>query len=265
MEYIRLIRNNSKLIFLLAFETSKRAYFDTKLGFVWAIAKQIIYVLMFAFFFRVGIRQGDQVNGHDYILYLFSGTIPWMLLTESTVNACRIIYKNSSIIKNYNIPLEIIPIYEMLSKMTMHCIVVLFLIVFFALSGGIDYAPRMSHLNFIFYWILLAFFITGLNYLLGALAFVLKDITNLASSIMQGFFWLTPIIWEPVGNLIVFEKVLNPYYFFIDGYRDTLLDHKLIFSEPIYMLYICVFIFFLYYFGYRVYSRVIQNVYDTIG
>lgn len=265
MEYIRLLRDNSKLILLLAIETSKRAYFDTKLGFVWAIFKQIIYVLMFAFFFRIGIRQGDQVNGHDYILYLFSGTIPWMLLSESTVNACRIIYKNGAIIKNYNIPLEIIPVYEMISKMTMHMIVVFFLIVFFALSGGIDYAPTLSHFNFVFYWIMLGLFITALNYFLGALAFILKDITNLASSIMQGFFWLTPIIWEPVGNYIAYEKILNPYYFFINGYRETLLEHKLFIREPIYDVYILIVILFLYYFGYRLYSRVIPSVYDTIG
>ncbi len=264
MELIKIIKNNSRLIGILAIETSKRTYLDTKLGFLWAILKQVIYVLMFAFFFNVGIRQGEDVNGHNYILYLFSGTIPWMLLSECTVNSCRVIYKNASIIKNYNVPLQIIPIYEMLSRMIMHVVITFFLVIFFALNGGIDYAPTFSHINFIYYWLLLCFFIVGLNYFFGALAFIIKDITNLISSIMQGFFWVTPIIWEPIGNLIVYEKILNPYYFFINGYRETLLDHVFFITDFRYDLYIWCVIFFLCYFGYRLYSRVIPTVYDNI-
>lgn len=264
MGYIKMLLANKRLIMILAIETSKRTYFDTKLGFLWAILKQVIYVLMFAFFFKVGIRQGDMVNGHAYVLYLFSGTIPWMLLSEATVNACRTIYKNKSIIQNYNIPLEIIPIYEMISRMMMHIVIVFFLVIFFALSGGIEYAPTIIDLNFIYYWILLSLFIAGLNYFLGALAFIVKDITNLISSVMQGMFWVTPIIWEPYGNLITYEKILNPYYFFINGYRQTLLEHQSFLTDFRYDLYIWCVIFFLFYFGYRLYSRVTITVYDRL-
>lgn len=264
MEYIKLLKENVRLIFILSVETSKRTYFDTKLGFLWAILKQVIYVVMFAFFFKVGIRQGDEVNNHSYILYLFSGTIPWMLLSEATVNACRTIHKNGVIIRNYNVPLQIIPIYEMISRMMMHIVIIFFLIIFFALNGGIDYAPSAIYLNFIYYWILLSLFITGLNYLFGALAFVIKDITNFISAIMQGYFWVTPIIWEPIGNVVVYEKILNPYYFFINGYRETLLDHISFINDFTYDLYIWAVIFFLYYFGYRLYTRVIPTVYDNI-
>jgi len=69
--------------------------------------------------------------------------------------------------------------------------------------------------------------VLGLGWLTSALRVFIKDIGEMVGIVVQFGFWLTPIFWsidiipEKYQTLIK----LNPMFYIIDGYRNTLLNN----------------------------------------
>ena len=66
--------------------------------------------------------------------------------------------------------------------------------------------------------------LTGIGYATAALYPFFKDLLQIVNIVMQVIFWLTPIVWdfgimtESIRKILV----LNPFYYIVRGYRDSL-------------------------------------------
>ncbi len=86
----------------------------------------------------------------------------------------------------------------------------------------------------------------GLSWLTSAVRVFVKDIGNLISVLIQVGFWATPIFWQ-IG--LVPEKYqwiikLNPAYYIINGYRDSLINQQWFWQDmslTLYFLGLCLF------------------------
>lgn len=264
MTYIKDLIKVRSFIKFYSKESICRIYNETYFGVFWAIIKQVVYVLMFWFFEVVGLRNGDSIHGYDHLLFLFAGSFPWFFISEGLGNASRVITKNGNIMQNFDIPLIALPICEVLPRFLIHLATMLMLFVFFAIRGGQDYYPDVYYLNFVFYWSMLFLFVTAFNYVLSALAFIIRDIHNFVMSVMQAIFWLTPIIWYASPSVEKYEMLFNPIYYFVHGYRITLLDNKFFWADGWYNLYMFAIIIIIYLFGVYLYQRLDKVIHDLI-
>lgn len=264
MQYIKTIYENIYLLVFLARETLSKVYDGAVLGILWTVIKPIMYITIFWFFFLVGIRRGASVGEHEYLLFLFAGVMPWFYLTDIISNTTRIAYTNSSIFKNFNIPLVLFPIAEILSKFVFHMITMVFVMLFFILRGGRDYLPDIYYLNFIYYFITLFFFSTGVSYLVSGISFIIKDTRFYISATMQALFWITPVVWVASNNIETIEKIFNPLYYFLQGYRETMLYEVFFFDHGIYNLYIWIIIIFMNYFGIKLWYKLTPIILDNV-
>ncbi len=264
MEYIKTLKENYSLIVFLARETLSKVYEGTILGIVWSVLKPLFYIMIFWFFFLVGIRRSNPIGEHEYLLFLFAGVMPWFYLTDIITNTTRIVFTNASIIRNFNIPIVILPISEVIGKFIVHVITMLIVIVFFMFRGGSNYFPDVYYINFIYYFITLFFFSTGCAYFISAISFIIKDIRLFISATMQGLFWLTPVVWVAQNNINIIEKIFNPLYYFLEGYRETMLYEVFFFEHTFYNIYIWLIIIFLNYFGIRMWYRLKPVIFDNI-
>lgn len=264
MEYIKTIYRNLGLISFLAKEALAKTYDGMVLGILWAIIKPLIYIFTFWFFFLVGIRQSNPVGQYEYLLFLFAGVMPWFYLTDVTTNTTRIVFTNATIIRNFNIPLVLFPLAEIIGKFIVHILTMGFVIIFFMMRGGTSYFPDIYYINFIYYFITLFFFSSGCAYFISAISFIIKDTRLYISATMQGLFWLTPVVWVAQDNIKIFEQLFNPLYYFLEGYRETLLYEVFFYQHNLYNVYIWIIIIFLNYFGIRMWYRLEPIILDNI-
>ncbi len=264
MQFTKMIFDNRYMIFFLAKESLAKVYAGTVLGVFWAVIKPVMYIAIFWIFFMIGIRQGSSVGEHEYLLFLFAGVMPWFYLTDIISNTTRIVYTNASIIRNFNIPLLILPISEVISKFVIHILTMGFVVIFFILRGGRDYLPDIYYFNFIYYFITLFFFSTGLSFCMSAISFIVKDVRFYIAATMQGLFWLTPVVWIASNNIETIEKIFNPFYYFLQGYRETLLYEVFFYSHSVYNIYIWLIIIFMNYFGIRLWSKLTPVILDNV-
>lgn len=257
MKYIKLLRQYKNEILFLSYQKVKTQHLETFLGMGWAIVKPMTFVMTFWLFFTVGLRSGAPVGGHPFLLFLFSGYIPWMFISENISTASKVISGNAPLVKNIKFPVMALPLINFLSKFYIHVVLVAIVAIIYVIIGGMDYMPDIYFINFIYYWFTMMVFFTGLGFVLGSLNVVIKDIGPLVNAIMQPLFWITPIFYIPyTPKLDLFMKLLNPLYYFILGYRDTLLYKHFFWEEIWYDIYIWILIFIIYFIAYKVWNKI---------
>ncbi len=82
-----------------------------------------------------------------------------------------------------------------------------------------------------YYLLCLIFLLSSLSWLLASINVFYRDTSQVVGVILNLWFWLTPIVWDPEmlpkGYEIIFY--LNPLAYVIKGYRSALLDPALTF------------------------------------
>ncbi len=211
--------------------------------------------------FTIGLRSGEPVDGHPFILFLFAGTMPWFLLSEAIVGGTKTITSNAVLIKTIKFPVMALPIIETLSKLYVHIAVMILVFMVYWFNG---YPPTIYYINFIYYWFIMLIFLTLLSFILSSISVILRDVQNLIAALMQPLFWLTPVLWHQNGLIDTLEKIFNPLYFFIVGYRDTLLYKKFFWEDLTYDLYMFFILLIMFIFGMRLWNKIRPIMADLI-
>lgn len=262
---IKLLKKYRKQILFLAHQQIKKQYLETSFGIGWAIVKPLVYVFSFWFFFTVGLRTGHDVNGVPYILFLFAGSIPWFLMSELITRGSNVIRSNAVLVKTIKFPVMALPLINVLSRLAVHVVVMLIVFVFYMVYGGLGYFPDIYYINFIYYWFTMLVFFTSLTFILSSLNLIIKDIAPLVNSIMQPMFWLTPVLYtmdSKIGDLMM--KIFNPLYYFILGYRGTMLKNEFFWTNPLYDIYIWIIIIIMYIIGVKLFNKIRPFMADLV-
>ena len=202
----------------------EQRYIGSLLGVYWSFISPLItlftYILIFGFFLKVRVPASESI--FDFFLYFAAGFLPWAAFQSTVLRASQAIVDNKSYIKKVPFPSEIFPLYITLSE-SINLLIGLFIyfIFFFALKG----IPGVMVLILPFLIILQIFFTLGFSLLLSAATVFFRDIPQIINSVFQIWFWATPIVYviTMVPEEIRWILYLNPLYYFLEFYRDSLL------------------------------------------
>jgi lipopolysaccharide transport system permease protein/teichoic acid transport system permease protein len=94
-------------------------------------------------------------------------------------------------------------------------------------------------LQILYYLIASTVFLLGITWATASISLFIKDIQNITGIIVRIGFYGTPIFWSismiPDKYRILFK--LNPAYYIVEGYRDSLIYGKGFWQEPWMALY----------------------------
>ncbi len=261
MKYLKSLYQYRHEIKFLSYQKVKTTYLETAFGMGWAVVKPMTYVLTFWLFFSIGLRSGAPVDGHKFILFLFAGSMPWFLLSETITGGTKVITSNRILVKTIKFPVMALPLIEVLAKVYVHIAVMFLVMIVYAINGK---PPTIYYINFIYYWFTMVVFLTSLNFLLSSVSVLIRDVQNLVASLMQPLFWITPVLWTRPGMVDFLERLFNPLYYFIVGYRETLLYQKFFWEDITYDLYIWFIIFLIFMIGMRFWIKLRPIMADVI-
>jgi ABC-type polysaccharide/polyol phosphate export permease len=145
----------------------------------------------------------------------------WFGFQEGISRASTSIIEKGEIIKKVYIPIEVLPVVSVLSSYFNHIIgALIFLSVITFL-----YNPSVLWLLLIPLIGLQILFSFGLGFLLSALSVYMRDIPQIINILLQGVFFLTPVIYpiEMIPEKIRFLFYLNPLTYFIKTYQDIII------------------------------------------
>ena len=224
-----------KQIFNLAKADLIKTYRGSALGWAWALVKPVVTIFVFWFAFSFGLRAGKPVDGFPFFLWLIAGFVPWFYMSEMITGGAACIRNNKFMVTKMKFPISVIPTFVSLSKLAIHLLLVVIMIVIFILFG---FMPDLYLLQIPIYMFMMWLFFTVWGLFAGMLSAISKDFLNLVKSLTQAIFWMSGIIYN-VNNISIpwMRAILNynPVTIVATGYRHCFID-KTWFFEDLYAM-----------------------------
>ena len=233
-----------KQVLELALITLRQETKGTFLGVFWLIIKRAIFVGCLWVAIYLGIRGGSsEMSQTQYLMWLTAGLIPWFYLSEAIGTGSKLFLKYKHLVCRLKFPIELIPVFYLLSAMFVHLMLLAILIVMYLLFGG---TFDVYFLQLPLVVVLMYVFSIGWSLLTSTLTAFSRDIEHFIKAIKTPIFWLSGIIFDISSvDIPVFQAFLlvNPITFIAECYRTVFSNGSVIgdggswiWSDPVFFL-----------------------------
>jgi lipopolysaccharide transport system permease protein/teichoic acid transport system permease protein len=250
--FLELYRRRA-VIFELARRDFQRQYQGSYLGFVWMFFQPLLFILVLFTVFTLGFRAGATIDV-PFGVYLVSGIICWQYFSQNFSSMTRVIGEHSYLVKKVDFSLSILPIVKLLGSLLPH---VFLLMVAIGLAWQQGFAPSLYTLQVIYYYFSSVALLLGVGWLTSSTSIFVKDVSKIVSVLVQFGFWLTPIFWNiaMVPEQYRWVIKLNPVFYLVSGYRDSLIYQTPFWQRPWETIYYWLFTLLFMYAGVHVYRK----------
>jgi lipopolysaccharide transport system permease protein len=216
-----------KLIFArreLVLELARRELFVGHgrhfLGGLWVFANPLVtllgFFLVFKFIFPSRLPAGGAAE-----VFLLTGLIQWIVLSELLVRACSTLRSHANLVKQINFPIETLFAKTVASGLFIQLIMTTGL---FAVMLTLGAASFQAIPLWLLAMVLQATFMLGVGLLLGALSPFVPDLAEGVGIVARMGLFLTPILYtsDLFGPVARFLFHLNPLSYFAWIHQDAL-------------------------------------------
>ncbi len=268
-EIPREVFSSKKLVFNLAKNDFKTKFAGSYLGIIWAFVQPIVTVFVYWFVFEKALNAAPQstkggINA-PFVLWLVAGLVPWFYFSDLLSNGTTVLLEYSYLVKKVVFKISILPVVKTISNLFVHLFFVAFTLILYACYGSF---PTLYTLQIFYYTFALMVLATGLVYLTSAIAPLFRDLAQIVGIILQVGVWFTPIMWN-IDNMNLSEKVifilkLNPMFYVVQGYRDSLIYHHWFWERPGETLYFWIFTLVFLVLGNHVFKKLRVHFADVM-
>ena len=213
---------NRALIFLLGWQDIKQRYRRSKLGPFWLTISMGVMIGTIGIVFGQAFKSSMQ----DYLPYLATGIILWTFCSTSLMEGGTSFISSAGMIRQLYLPLSLYParvIWRNLVILGHNMIILPF--VYMGVGKGITWeilwiVPGMFVLLLNLFW---------LSLFLGIICARFRDMPQIVTSVLQVFFYVTPVIWVPNSLNPRSMSLLtdpNPMYHLLQIVRAPLLGQS---------------------------------------
>jgi ABC-type polysaccharide/polyol phosphate export permease len=214
-------------IFNFISSTLRARYRRSVLGFLWTLLNPLlsmtILTLVFSTVFQSSIK--------NFSVYIFSGLLPWSLISNSMVVGSLSIIAGEGYLKRVYIPKFLFPLVTVGVEVA-NFLLSLISLFFLALLLGARVSWGLLALPIAL--LLTALFIFGLVLITSIVTPYFRDLSHIIQITFIGLFYLTPIIYpvEFVSKNPILLTVIkwNPFFYFVELFHAMI--YQAIFPSP---------------------------------
>lgn len=253
---------NKNLIFSLAKNDFKTKYAGSYLGIIWAFIQPVVTVLVYWFVFQIGFKS-QPIKDYPFILWLVSGLVPWFFFSEALMNATNSFIEYSYLVKKVVFKISILPIVKIMSALFVHCFFIGFMFFMYALYGKLD---NVTNFQIIYYTICVFALVLSISFIMSSVIIFFKDLGQIINIALQIGMWMTPIMWPytMVSENYRWILKLNPMYYIVEGYRDSLINHIWFWDRYMQTAYFWILVLSLFFLGTIVFKKLRIHFSDVL-
>ena len=269
-ELIALVKgivNKRKLILDLSIADFRKRFVGSYFGIVWMFIQPMVTIAIYAFIFgEHGMRNAPPVEGATYVIWLTPGLIPWFFFSEVLNRGTNCLQEYHYLVKKVVFEVEMLPIIKLISCFMVHVCFLVIMIGLYLVSG---YAPKITWIQILYYSFAASMFSLALVYFTSAVQVFFKDMAQIVGICLQFGMWLTPIMYDEalftsraawLGT--VFK--LNPYYYIVAGYRDSMMTGNWFFERPTMTIYFWAVTLIVMVVGLKVFKKLRPHFSDVL-
>ena len=222
LDLIRSALAQRSLIIQLTRRDMSSSYSGSVVGNAWIIVDPVIYVVLTLVFFQFAIKGGDT-GGVPYVAWVLPQIIVWTFISTVVNSSVNAVKEYSFLLRHKTFDMRLTTVIKILSGTLVH--VLLMVVVLMALVAFLGVRIGFQTLGLFYYFLSMVALLLALGWLLSSLGVFWKDMRNIVGIFLQVQFWVSPIFWEPerFPKPVAFVMYLNPFYYPIHGYRQSIL------------------------------------------
>lgn len=255
-----------KLIWDLAKADFKKRFVGSYFGMVWMFVQPLVTVLIYFFIFQLGFKSVPPVPGVPYVLWLVPGIVPWFFYSEALNCITGCLQEYSYLVKKVVFQVEILPVIKLISCLLVHGFFLLIMLILALCFGKL---PMATWIQILYYSFAASMLALAFGYLTSAIHVFFKDMAQIVSICLQFGMWLSPIMYQETMfstdyPWIVTVLKLNPFYYIVAGYRDSILTGNWFWERPTLTVYFWVVTLVIGFAGFKVFKRLRPHFSDVL-
>lgn len=263
---LREIVEKRGLIWDLAKADFRKRFVGSYFGIVWMFVQPMVTVLIYFFIFQIGFKSVPPVPDVPYVLWLVPGIVPWFFFSEALNCVTGCLQEYSYLVKKVVFQVEILPIIKLISCLLVHSFFVLIMLIVFLCYGRL---PLVTWLQIAYYSFAASTLALALGYLTSAINVFFKDMAQIVGICLQFGMWLTPIMYHESmfadkAPWVVSVLKLNPFYYVVAGYRDSMITGNWFWERPRLGLYFWILTLIIGLFGLKIFKRLRPHFSDVL-
>lgn len=228
------MKNKLNLLIYFLKKDIKTRYAGSGLGLLWTIFTPLVQIVLFWFVFSGIMKARPYANTPmPYLYFLLSSFFFWLAFSEGIFRASNVIIENSETVKKVSFPNILLPITVTISSYLLNILGFLFFMIAYATTT--TFSPIIVLVIPVLF--LQFLFSLGLGMFLAALLPYIRDLGQILGYILQGIFFVSPIIYsiESVPEKFRIIFYFNPMTYFASSYHKIILLKEM---PP--LLFMCV-------------------------
>ena len=255
-----------KLIWDLAKADFKKRFVGSYFGMVWMFVQPLVTVLIYFFIFQLGFKSVPPVPGVPYVLWLVPGIVPWFFYSEALNCITGCLQEYSYLVKKVVFQVEILPVIKLISCLLVHGFFLLIMLIMALCFGKL---PMATWIQILYYSFAASMLALAFGYLTSAIHVFFKDMAQIVSICLQFGMWLSPIMYQETMfsadyPWIVTVLKLNPFYYIVAGYRDSIMTGNWFWERPTLTVYFWVVTLVIGFAGLKVFKRLRPHFSDVL-
>lgn len=256
-----------KLVLDLGKADFRKRFVGSYFGIVWMFIQPIVTVAIYAFIFgEHGFKSAPPVPNASYVVWMVPGIVPWFFFSEALNGITNCLQEYSYLVKKVVFRVELLPLIKLISCLLVHGFFVLILFGLYLISG---HMPRLSWIQVLYYSFAASMLALGIGYFTSAVNVFFKDMAQIVTICLQFGIWMTPIMYSEqlfTGSAPWLSTVfkINPFYYIVAGYRDSMLTGAAFWQRPTLTLYFWAVTLLLLLGGLRMFARLRPHFSDVI-
>jgi teichoic acid transport system permease protein len=268
-EIPRDVWSNKRLILQLAKNDFKTRFAGSYLGIFWAFVQPVITIFVYWFVFEKALHSGAQATkagiAVPYVLWLIAGLVPWFFFSEALNSATSAMLEYSYLVKKVVFTIDILPVVKVVSCLFVHLFFIGFTVVMYTING---FYPTAHMVQILYYSFAMFILVIALAYFTSAVVIFFRDLSQIIAIVLQVGVWFTPIMWNidamSLSGPITFILQLNPMYYVVMGYRDSLINNVWFFEHGTLTIYFWSVVVGLFILGSVVFRRLRTHFADVL-
>lgn len=229
-----------KMILDLSKADFRKRFVGSYFGIVWMFLQPLVTVLIYWFIFgEYGMKSVPPVPNASYVVWLVPGLVPWFFYSEAMNAITGCLQEYSYLVKKVVFQVEILPIIKLTSCLMVHAFFILIMLALYLVMGQPVF---ITWIQILYYSLAAAVLALAIGYFTSAVNVFFKDMANIVGICLQFGIWLTPIMYDEAmftsrAPWVATVLKLNPFYYIVAGYRDSMLTGNWFWERPTMTLY----------------------------
>lgn len=267
-EVFRYIQEQVKslpLIIRMSKYNTKNNYQNFMLGRIWQYANPIILAMFYYVIFGYVFKRSLGATDVPYLPWMLVGMSTWAITNGSILGSLTSIASQLNLSNTFRFSASISPSVTFVGNIIEY-LVILFVAV---LVGGLNgYGPSIYWIQLIYYFFAIAVFTVSYSLLNATLTTIFRDYSQIFRSVSRIGMYVSGVMINLQSNFVpgpVKKLVLlNPFYYLIEGMRDSLFSQGWVTQKITPTLFFWTFTIFILFLGTHLFYKYQESLRDYI-